>query len=123
MTMLYAPADYWTAKPRARKRICNGCGPKGFGGWLVPDTLWGLGITAACDIHDWMYHHGATRGDKDEADRAFRNNMLRIIDGEGGALLKPLRRHRAKIYHAAVRDLGGPAFWNDKNAVYEMQAA
>ncbi len=124
MTILYAPGDYWTATPDQRKRICNGCGTKGLGGWLVPDTLWGINITAACDIHDWMYHQGTTILDKKAADRVFLNNMLRTIGGEGNSvLLKPVRRLRARSYYRFVRYFGGPAFWSGKNARHEERAA
>ena len=124
MPRFYAPADYWTANEGIRKLICNGCGTKGLGGWLVPDTFWGLNITAACDIHDWMYHYGSTILDKKAADRAFLNNMLRTIETDGElALLQPLRRIRARSYYRAVRDFGGLSFWRGKNGMREERAS
>ena len=47
--------------------IANGCGD----GWrdrIVPDTMYGLSIRPACQIHDWDYHHGSAIEHKDEAD-------------------------------------------------------
>jgi len=112
---LYAPASYQHASPAARAEVVNGCGPKGKG-FLVPDTFWGLSISPACDVHDWMYHVGATIRDKDEADRVFFNNCLRIINAKTRwNWLRNFRHHRAKIYYEAVRDYGGPAFWAGKN--------
>ena len=63
------PADY---KP-------NGCGPSGWKGDLVPDTLGGIDISEACNIHDYMYYVGGTEEDKELADRYFLINMLTII--------------------------------------------
>lgn len=65
--------------------------------------------------------------DKEESDRALLNNIVRVInhrfDTSGkfyrrsgyGLLLKKRRLARAMTYYAAVRDFGGPAFWNNKN--------
>ena len=117
---LYAPEAFWQLAPADKAALCNGCGAKGFGGWLVPDTLWGLSIEPACDIHDAMYHWGRTRQDKAAADRVFLNNMLRLVEAHSGRLLKWLRRYRAVSYYAAVRDFGGPAFWAGKNPPAQM---
>ena len=111
---LFAPPEYWELTPIAKKEICNGCGAKGTG-WLVPDTLWGLSVEEECNIHDFMYYDGETIEDKEKADRVFLNNMLRRIEAKSWAILKPLRRHRAKLYYRFVRDCGGPAFWANKN--------
>jgi len=113
---LYAPADYLNASEAVRHQIVNGCGP---GGWkidLVPDTIWGLSIHAACDIHDWQYTLGTTINDKLEADRILLNNIIRLIDAAGGCwLLRKLRRLAALRYYNAVVIFGGPAFWSGKN--------
>jgi len=82
----------------------------------VPETIWLLDISEACNIHDWMYIAGSTIADKDEADRVFLNNMLRLIEAAGGwRLVQRLRRNRAWIYYQAVGRFGGPAFWSGKN--------
>lgn len=120
MHELFAPADYRQATAEQKRDICNGCGTKGLGGLITPDTLYGLSINAACDIHDWMYVFGRTIADKEEADRVFLNNMLRIIEAKSGLLLRWLRRRRAMTYYSAVRDFGGPAFWAGKNAPEEL---
>lgn len=113
-TRLYAPPAYYDLSEVERARICNGCGTKGLGGLIVPDTLWGLEIEDACDIHDFMWHEGSTIEDKREADRIFLNNMLRLIDG-GSKWLKWIRRRRAYKYYEGVAVFGGPAFWAGKN--------
>lgn len=111
---LYAPNSYWELSDSARAEIVNGCGTRGIIGLLVPDTILGLSIKAACNIHDYMYHVGLTIDDKKEADRVFLNNMLRLIDG-GWRIFKIPRIHRARIYYDAVKYCGGPAFWDGKN--------
>lgn len=122
MIELYAPPEYWRLTPEQKAGICNGCGSRSTA-W-VPDTIWGLSIKAACNIHDYMYHAGATQEDKDEADIVFLNNMLRIIQAETlWPVLARLRAHRARIYYRAVRDFGGPFFWAGKNEPSEMGMA
>lgn len=114
--LLYAPEQYWGLSQNVKKQLVNGCGTAGWKGKLIPDTIWGLNIKPSCNIHDFMYGVGETIEDKDEADRSFRNNMLRQIETAGGPKwLQWLRRRRAQKYYLAVAELGGPAFWKDKN--------
>lgn len=121
-TTLFAPAEYWELTPRQRRQLCNGCGTRGFVGWVVPDTLWGLRVTPACDIHDFMYATGGPCvADKEAADRVFLNNLLRLIDaGSRFVILKKLRSIRAYVYYFAVSFGGGPAYWAGKNAPGEL---
>jgi len=125
---LYAPEIYKKLSACEKKAIVNGCGA---GGWkidLVPNTLYGLDVTSACNIHDYMYYAGMTNEDKNEADRVFLNNMIRLIDAGVRAdsnspllmrrlkkTLRIFRRRRAYAYYFAVKKFGGPAFWQDKN--------
>ena len=118
---LYAPESYWTATPDERSAVCNGCGTAGWKGKLVPNTMWGLNIRKACDIHDWMYHYGKTEADRYDADKAFLNNLIRIINNHGG-VLAGLRRYRATTYYNAVHRFGGAAFWDNKNPEETMSA-
>ena len=115
---LYAPEEYIRATSEQRAAICNGCGPASL--WkfsLISDMLFGLCIKEACDIHDWMYAFGRTEKDREEADRVFRNNMLRIVDWSGGwGPIIFLRRRKAQHYYALVRNFGATYFWADKNA-------
>ena len=114
---LFAPTGYYGLTPKEKKEICNGAGPKGKG-WIIPDTMWGLSIKEAANIHDYMYHVGKTIEDKESADRSFLNNMLRVIDNKKGffhSVLRHLRHARAKEYYNAVKYFGGPAFWSGKN--------
>lgn len=120
---LYAPESYIQALPAVRTQVVNGCGPAGWKRKLISDKLWGLNVKVACDIHDWMYTVGETLADKEEADRVFRNNMLRMIEAAGGpAWLQALRRRRAQTYYLAVEYGGGPAFWHNKNGYNKLLA-
>lgn len=105
---LSARKDFpWGKDDALRQEHCNACGTKGLGGWVVPNTLWGLDISLACDIHDWDYAFGTAR---EAADNYFLTNMLRIIEAQNsGWVLNLLRRHRALTYYAVVRDLGRKA--------------
>lgn len=117
---LYAPESYWEASEEVRRRVLNGCGTSGWKESLVPETVYGLSVHSACDIHDWMYVSGSTLADKEEADRVFLNNMLRIVAEKGGWLYK-LRRLRVHTYYEAVEHFGGPAFWDGKNKEVNIQ--
>lgn len=113
---LFEPKSYQEAPKELKEKNCNGCGPKSMLIDVVPDTAWGLDISEACNIHDWMYAEGQTIEHKEEADRTFLNNMLRLIHNAGGwGILKLLRRRRALTYYQAVKYFGGPAFWSGKS--------
>lgn len=125
--LIFAPKAYWELTKEEKKKICNGCGPQGWKFDIIPDTMWFLDISEACNAHDFMYHVARpTVKDKDEADRVFLNNLTRIIDAKTkkrikffwGSFVNPIykmRLHRAKLYYKFVRDHGGPAFWTGKN--------
>lgn len=114
--LLFAPKEYWKMPDDILDEITGGCGPGGFGDLLIPDTLWGLSISPACRIHDYMYAIGETLSDKDMADRVLLNNMIRIIQAKTRwKLLKLLRLRRAVIYYYSVCRFGGFAYWRGKN--------
>jgi len=97
----------------AAKSISNGCGTDGWKGKIVPETMYGLNISIACDIHDFDYYFGMDWADKTEADNRFLDNLCRIIKHESkwwNCWLNPLRRIRAKEYHLAVKYFGSNAF-------------
>lgn len=115
MPKLYAPITYWETKkqlPDVLKETCNGCGAKK--GIDVPDTFWGLSVTEACNIHDWMYKIGVTRADKLFADAMFRMNISLIIDSNSNIVTAMLRHSRASKYYTAVTLWGDTAYWVDK---------
>ncbi len=120
---LYAPQSYVNASNAVREGHVNGCG-SGVLALLVPDTVYGLSIKEACDIHDWMYAEGETDAHKEDADLVFLNNMIRIIEARTSwSLLKRLRLRRARTYYLAVHHYGGPAFWRTKNPSQNLYLA
>ena len=106
--VLTAPAGFWSMDARDYKEICNGAGAKGWG-WTVPDTMWGLRITKAADIHDFMYFWGIWP--RKVADKMFHDNMKAIIKAKGGWLKRP-RLVRAGTYYRMVRWFGSGSYEN-----------
>jgi hypothetical protein len=113
---LSAPPEYWSLTPEAKAEICNGCGPAGWKGMLIPDHLLGAVITEPCNIHDWRYATGQTEEDRLLGDLEFHTNMLIVVESERNDdnLLTEARRELALRYYATVRDSGKPFFWADK---------
>lgn len=115
---LHAPATYRKATITLVEEMTNGCGAAGAKFDFVPDRIYGLRITEACRIHDWMYMEGIDIEDKDKADRSFLNNLLRLIYlRSANKFTRFLRNRRAVKYFEAVQNLGGPAFWAGKEDV------
>jgi len=109
MSKLYEPEGYY------KEDKCNGCGT-GWSASLIPNTIYGLCIYRACCIHDYMYEVGTTIEDKEEADRVFLNNLLRIIEAKKAWWFPHfLARSRAMKYYESVVNFGGLAFWQNKN--------
>jgi len=103
---LIAPAAYFGLLPERKAAITNGAGPKWFG-WLIPDTIYGLSITEAADIHDYCYWSAMPRK---QADALFRTNMETITNKIGGWLMYP-RLARVWTYYHMV-DKFGRFFYN-----------
>ena len=116
-TELYAPIEYIDADESVKKNICNGCGPAKAKFDFIPDSIFGVSIHEACQVHDWMYEFGKTINDKDIADRVFLNNMIRLIDGKTNQWkwTRKLRKRIAWGYYEAVVKFGGSAYWDGKN--------
>jgi hypothetical protein len=115
---LACPQSFLDAPDELRRAVVNGCGAANAKFDFIPDAIYCMPIRPACDIHDWMYSVGRSAEDKDESDRTFLNNMLRLVETRRGLLdrlLKPFRRRRALKYYEAVVAFGGPAFWAGKN--------
>lgn len=117
--------DYRDAPAALIAEITNGCGARD--GINVPDTIFGLRITGACNVHDWDYQTGRSLRDKAAADERFRRNLQTIIDHAHRTaprwqratclrgLLRWLRGWRAQTYYMAVHYHGKAAFWAGKD--------
>ena len=106
---LLASKHYWEATELRRSLNCNGCGTEGWKGALVPDTIWGLDVNPACNIHDWDYAEGTTPDQKNAADFRFQKNMIALIRQSAkrswtGWVLKIPREYRAFTYYVAVSE-------------------
>lgn len=115
--VLYAPAAMLNTPIETLCTICNGCGAANAKFDFIPDRIYGTSIAEACHIHDFMYHVGRSIEDKQEADRVFLNNLIRLIERDKNKWYKPtmLQRRRALKYYEAVEAFGGAAFWAGKN--------
>lgn len=114
--ILYASASFLAAEISEITDVVNGCGSSNAMFDFVPDSIYGMYIGYCCFVHDWGYYEGHDILDKEESDRIFLNNMLRMIDNDCPWYApKFLLRLRAKTYYNAVRYFGGPSFFKDKN--------
>lgn len=120
MTKLYVPESY---PPNYEG---NGCG-SGLLSHVIPDSILFVDISEACKIHDFMYQKGLNIEDKKTADRAFLNNMLRLIDNHEykipfvSGILKKWRYKLAGKYYEAVVKFGGPFYWWGKNPAENLK--
>ena len=125
MIELYADVNCWKFKAQYPEEFASyGCGPGGFGDFLVPDTVYGLSIRNACRIHDWGYRHALDNSEEDRAmhDRILKNNALRIVDNwTKYKWLRWLRYRRVQKYYIAVRVFGSRAYWSERNKTEEME--
>lgn len=124
--MLYLPEGYKNMSYASKNNICNVCGFSDIE--YMPDYIWGLRISEACKIRAYMYHFAEPIIEaKEEADRVFLNNMVRIINRNTSSFLinlgcikirNPLiwlRRRAAYSYYDKMKKFGGPEFWAGKN--------
>ena len=107
---LYAPCEYWDATEKEIKKVTGGCGPESSRWYLVPDTVYGLSIRPACNIHDYMYQVGILEEEKKFADLMFLDNMVKIIN-KATYLLRYVRKCRANEYYLAVKLKGDSSFY------------
>lgn len=110
---LRAIEEFWNLTPVEIAKIAHGCGPGS--GWkekIIPDTILGVCITPACNIHDVEYYFGDTSEDKEEADLNLIHNALLINNKDSKFwIFKSIRRKIILGYYEAVSDMGVLAFW------------
>jgi hypothetical protein len=100
---LYAPNDFFDLPIEMVEDHIGGCGPGDFGDKIVPDSIWGLNIVRACEIHDFCFRVLCDWPQK-RCDVTFRNNIKRLItQGSKRRWLIPLRLIRMWTYYFAVR--------------------
>lgn len=100
---LLTPLSMLRLSMGAIMEMTNGCGREGFENRIVPDTIWGLDISPACRVHDYMYAHADTLADENYADAIFGANLISLIQQKTKfPPLKWLRLRRAYKYIDAV---------------------
>ena len=111
---LYIPQNYLQATDKQRASVCNGCGAKN--GAKVPNTIWGISIKTACNIHDWMFNIGKTKGDYYFANIMFFWNMTAIVVNASNVFTLLIRMERVLTYFLGVMSSKGvKAYWVDKS--------
>lgn len=102
---------------RVANEVNNGCGPDGWKGIIVPDTIYGIHIGEACKIHDFEFFVGGSRFFFNKANDRFHKNILSIIKYKTSKgkwrwtkFLNRLRRKRAKTYFNFVKE--GEEYFN-----------
>jgi len=94
---------------------CCGAG-EGWGEMLVPETILGLRISAACHIHDHSWEV-ATEEDFDQTNEMFLHNIMAIIRAKSAnGLMRWLRNYRATTYYNSVQEVGRGIFFAMKAA-------
>lgn len=100
---LLTPLSMLRLSMDAIMEMTNGCGREGIEGRIVPDTIWGLDISPACRVHDYMYTHADALAEENYADAIFGANLISLIQQKTSfPLLKWLRLRRAYKYIDAV---------------------
>lgn len=109
---LIAPKSYWLNASLNTPPYINGCGGQGLTSSIVPDSLFGLNINEACNIHDHMYEQGINKID---SDNTFLNNMITLVNQDSSSnILKNLRKAKAYLYFLGVKVFGN-IFFKSKN--------
>jgi hypothetical protein len=119
-------AEVATETPELLDALCNGVGSViGWAKWfypLIPNTIWGLDITPASDIHDIDYVLPKRFPDKKtaikhkkKADKRFYNNVNFLIrKNTKMKWLKKFRLSRSRKYYFVLKNLGDESFLKDK---------
>lgn len=91
----------------------------GWGDKIVPESIWGIVVTLACFVHDFMWEISeATWKDFHHSNSVFMINIISIVQAlsynNKWNPLKALRMYRAATYFNAVDSAGQKVFWKIK---------
>lgn len=107
---LLAPEGYWNLSEAEKYEIANGCGPTKATS-LVPDSILGISLIPACDIHDYTYANSHSIKKRKFADDLFLGNMCRLLDRDlKPPPLKLFGLAGILFYYLVVRLFGGLYF-------------
>ena len=102
--------EYPPGYKNSASALSGGCGSDKAWIDLVPDKIFGLDITEACKIHDYMYVIGGSRQDKIKADKLFYRNLKTIVLNNHNLAMRKSWLATIKLYYIAVRDFGDSSF-------------
>ncbi len=89
------------------KSQANGCGPSGVVGKIIPDSLLGVSVHEACNLHDDLYTKGGSDEERKEADEIFLKTMLDQVNQQSkNKIAKASRKLGAYLYYYSVRFFG-----------------
>lgn len=119
---LAAPESFWDYLDIDKSDMVNGCGPSGFGDFLIPNKVYGLSIKPACMIHDWMFTiFNCEKGFK-VANQVFFDNMNRINKKNTKSnFLWWLRKRRIMKYFLAVKYFGRQFYYDAHVGLYNNE--
>ena len=99
----------------AEYKNCCGAGT-GFQEKIVPDTMWGLSISAACHIHDFCWEMADAKWSNfHQSNSMFLHNLMAIIRARSNSFTRMLRNYRAITMFDAVDMVGASHFWDLKH--------
>lgn len=103
---LLAPESYWKLSNDEKYEITNGCGPARATN-LIPDSVFGVDLAKACDIHDYTYTRPETMMDRADADDLFLVNMHRAVaQSLRSPFLQVMAFFAVNLYYLTVRLFG-----------------
>ena len=101
-----APESYWKLSEEEKYEIVNGCGPERATGFL-PNSILGVDLRAACNIHDYTYARPDSMIDRKDADDVFFRNMKGAVNQNvKSPILHFFALYGIMIYYFAVRLFG-----------------
>ena len=124
---LVAPTGYLPPCAKLDKfPSCCGAGD-GFAEKAVPETIYGLKVSAACHIHDNSWEVAeATWDDFHQTNSMFLRNLLSIIRHKSAnGIMRSMRNYRSMTFFTAVDEVGAKGFWQlkiDQGLIKEDQS-
>jgi lysozyme len=123
---LVIPVIFGTPMEFAKPSFCDypsKCGAGvGIGDIIVPETMYGLSVSPACDIHDAMWDIAEPSWiEFHQSNSIFLSNILSIIHHRSSSItLEHLRNYRAVTYYNTVNTIGSKIFWKLKKEQGEL---
>lgn len=110
---------FWKESNKNLLSCWNGVGAEG--DWInpfIPETVYGLNISLASLVHDWMFLKCKTKEEFHLANLYFLHNMNQIVREESYEFMKTLRFLRTNKYYIGVESpVGLEAFRKGKGLV------